>query len=674
MTTSELAEKIRAKFPGKYDQVDDRTLVDKWLVKYPAYRSQIEDTPIMDAVAGDAARAAVVPLTAPATLLAGQDPAQMPNAETVNAVSDEAKKVWETAGIPEQGLKGISSIGSDVVGAIRQGGMPPGEDWKTVIQRAADVTEGRQEPPKVAGFLAGMMDPRGIALGEALNPMVKWGATQAAEAVAPAATWLAKRVLHFSKRMVGNQYARGMADAAAEYATKPHPEIQQAIMDLTERGAPKAADVAEDVAAGGGETTVRPPGGILPAAKGLPVMTGTTTGEPYALFDYNDFSGSSYKIYGDPKLTGIETTGNQGIDYLRAKGIKVIGKTEKAAKLGHEPLDDLGGMGPPPAEPVIKGGDAEEGGALLKGDVKTGPKGAEFDANLPVGEESAPAGIEALGRPIIHMTADTGDMYNHVGTQLKVTGEAIESALKSLDSSGQKWEPGPALKQLESMYQRNASGDIIDLYHQGISPQADYNQAVSKVMEAIKAKATETPSSANNFNPPIRAISWEDANQLKGMIQQLANYAKPKFDPENMVYSHAGATIRDSIDRQGAKIMASQGQDIQAFEAVRGAYSKLKVVEESLNNKFASEESMKNVLPVLRTTGVVAALGTGHPKTAMAILADYLIREYGPQTGAQMLRAISENPAALGAGAGNVARKLSPAASAIGQAFNGENR
>ena len=100
-----------------------------------------------------------------------------------------------------------------------------------------------------------------------------------------------------------------------------------------------AADVPRETAA---------PEAAAQAPKELPVMPGKTSGPVHALFDYNDpITGkSSYKIYGDPALTGIETTGNVPFEALQAKGIPVVGMTEKAAKLGHTPLDNITGAAP----------------------------------------------------------------------------------------------------------------------------------------------------------------------------------------------------------------------------------------------------------------------------------------------------------------------------------------
>lgn len=44
MTKQELANKVRQKYPGAYDSVDDEKLVGAWLKKYPVYQSQITET------------------------------------------------------------------------------------------------------------------------------------------------------------------------------------------------------------------------------------------------------------------------------------------------------------------------------------------------------------------------------------------------------------------------------------------------------------------------------------------------------------------------------------------------------------------------------------------------------------------------------------------------------
>ncbi len=83
--------------------------------------------------------------------------------------------------------------------------------------------------------------------------------------------------------------------------------------------------------------------GVQDASSKLPVIAASKTGKPSALFDYNDpITGkSSYQIQGDPNLHGYQTTPNVPFETLQAKGIPVVGQTEKAASLGHTPLDQL---------------------------------------------------------------------------------------------------------------------------------------------------------------------------------------------------------------------------------------------------------------------------------------------------------------------------------------------
>jgi hypothetical protein len=104
------------------------------------------------------------------------------------------------------------------------------------------------------------------------------------------------------------------------------------------------------------ETTVPTMGAeysVKPKAPDLPIMSdaANATGEPYAVFQGNMDLGaegkySTYILRGDHPRTG----GNFNAGQLSEMGIKVKGKTQRAAEMGHEPLDlrpeTLGG---PPA-------------------------------------------------------------------------------------------------------------------------------------------------------------------------------------------------------------------------------------------------------------------------------------------------------------------------------------
>ena len=46
LTTQQFAAKIRAKFPGSYDDLSDADLSNKVLAKYPQYQTQVAITPM----------------------------------------------------------------------------------------------------------------------------------------------------------------------------------------------------------------------------------------------------------------------------------------------------------------------------------------------------------------------------------------------------------------------------------------------------------------------------------------------------------------------------------------------------------------------------------------------------------------------------------------------------
>ncbi len=710
--------------------------------------------PMMDQVAGQAVKAAVMPLTAPGAMMTGEAPQDMPDPAMVRPIAEAGKKSWETLGIPEQGLKGAASMSQDFFQAMRHGEMPEGENWKTSLQKGANVVQGTQAPPKVAGAIAGLLDWRGLALGEALNPVVKGLATTYAAKAGPAADWLAERVLQYSKRMVGNNFARGMADEATEFANVAHPEIQQAIMDV-EQVIPKARaaeKVAEQV--GGkdlpvSESTVKPPvkdplamAGPPPSGSvsrppatpqlnaPLPVQpTGAKTGDPHALFDYTDNFGPDgakrnvYQIFGDPEKLHRDTPWGDHLPADKLRDVPITGRTARSLKFdptatgtegvsytpGSIPVGPEGGLGAkaiipeknpylPPGERVIPPTRLPDGTELVPGTDFTlakpkepkGPlgltvqdRGVSADSpnkGIPgeapeqgldkfkqmgeaTGSLEAPEGIESLGRPTISMGAGTDDMYAHVTEQLKVVGEAEGKVLKGLTNTGKLYDLGPVATKIEGMKHTNAVGSEISPFD--YSAQGEYNAAVSKILKTLKATALDNEA---NIHP----LSWDKANMLKGVIQGMADYSKPATDPINLLYKSAAAAVKDDIDNQAAKALALSGQDIAPFQALRKAYSNLKVLESSLNNKFAVEKSAKSAIPVLRTAGAAALMASGKHMAGFSMLADYLIRKYGPQAGAQMMRSIAENAGGIGNAAGNAARVLPPAASAVSQGFQGD--
>lgn len=115
------------------------------------------------------------------------------------------------------------------------------------------------------------------------------------------------------------------------------------------------------------ETTVPTMGSqysVKPIAPELPIISdaANATGEPYAVFQGNtDFGGgnihSTYILRGDHPRTG----GNFSAEQLSEMGIKIKGKTQKAAELGHEPVG---------ATPEVFGGTPQTQGFQKLNDIR----------------------------------------------------------------------------------------------------------------------------------------------------------------------------------------------------------------------------------------------------------------------------------------------------------------
>lgn len=483
MLMKEFAGKIRAKYPGVYDSMDDKDLVDKVLIKHPQYGQQIQDPSYF------------MPPQAADWFPAGAEvPVEQRLAENTVKVGNAAGLAFGLPGI----VKGIAGLGMRAVGAI----------------------------------------------GEGLAP--------AAESAAP---WFGSRVLGFARSTLPADAIKAgdVVDSATDYAMKPHPEIQQAIMDI--KGMKGAAPAAEDAASAGTD--------MVPASE-------STVKVPQTALE----SGTKELPPGNPELQGSQE------------------------------------IGP-------KGGDNE--GPVLEGEVQP-EAGAETPAEEPEIEN-----MEHLNEPIITPTGSTKDMLVATDKHLKTVGGAIDDTLTKLNETGQQFDPAPVAKKLEQMYIKDASGKIIPAGAD--SEQAVNNAAVSHALATLKAEAQSADGT-------LTKLPWERANAIKGSLQQLAD--------QSPVYEQAGRAVKEAIDDQAQQAMASNGGNVQAFQALRNAYSNLKNVRRALNNNALGQMSAKNAVPVVRTLAAGGGIATGNPGVAAVAGADYVGRRFGSQMMAAGLRNMPE--------------------------------
>jgi hypothetical protein len=113
MLAKEFAAKVRAKYPGQYDQLDDKTLVDKVLIKHPQYLAQIQDSGYFP------------PVQAADWFPAGAEkPPEQKAAEMAVDIGNTAGAAYALPGM----VKGAVGLGLKGLGAVTEGLAPAAED------------------------------------------------------------------------------------------------------------------------------------------------------------------------------------------------------------------------------------------------------------------------------------------------------------------------------------------------------------------------------------------------------------------------------------------------------------------------------------------------------------------------------------------------------------------
>lgn len=184
-------------------------------------------------------------------------------------------------------------------------------------------------------------------------------------------------------------------------------------------------------------------------------------------------------------------------------------------------------------------------------------RAAEGDMAEPIVPQNA--NTEVFNKPIAQGMANSAEQrLGLINEQWKQTGDAIKNTLNGLDETGESYDPAPLLKKVEGMFERDAEGKIMTTGVQG-----ERNEAISEALDSMKDYAKGEP------------ITFADSNRIKGMLQDSASYASKRFDEANEAYKSVANLIKEDIDGQASKVLAAHGGDIQNFQALRGAYSKL---------------------------------------------------------------------------------------------------
>lgn len=172
------------------------------------------------------------------------------------------------------------------------------------------------------------------------------------------------------------------------------------------------------------------------------------------------------------------------------------------------------------------------------------------------------------------------DMQQVLKARNAMTGDAISNFLQGLEKTGTSVDAKKLLDPIESMYERTADGELASTGVQG-----EMNDALSDAVATLKNSIKDGK------------ISWTDANRVKSMLQDSANYAAKRFEQSNEAYKQAASLIKDGIDKQAADVLGSTGGDVQTFQTLRKAYGEGKFAEQAIAGPAAREITRGGIIP-----------------------------------------------------------------------------
>lgn len=224
-----------------------------------------------------------------------------------------------------------------------------------------------------------------------------------------------------------------------------------------------------------------------------------------------------------------------------------------------------------------------------------------------------------LDKGVISATANPEEMIQRASDLSDQSGQAIGDYLKSIETRGRFFKPDEAIKEIESLRPKFQGG----LYKK-------IQDKIDTAVETIKAHGDEP-------------ISFEEANKLKGMFQEAANFNSNK--DATMLDKVIAGKVRESIDK-ALENVSSTPKNQEAYKQFlenKKVYGAAQNAVDPLYNRLSSELGNKKIS---LTDWILAAptLATGNPLEAIALLGGKrVLQRFGPQTKAVALNSVAQS-------------------------------
>lgn len=192
---------------------------------------------------------------------------------------------------------------------------------------------------------------------------------------------------------------------------------------------------------------------------------------------------------------------------------------------------------------------------------------APANALPPAGGEGALPSAQEFQTPIRQgIMSGKEEMMNAAEAQRQQVGKSIENVLSKYDANGTFYDPTVYNNQIKSMLLRDANGEVMTTGAQG------------QINEAIK----EAAASMADFSKS-GPIKWSDAAKVKTLMQGNGRWGQAGLSRAQEAYNTAATLLKEDIDKQAMEMLQKQGGNVQDYQMLRDAYSKLSVISDSLN-------------------------------------------------------------------------------------------
>lgn len=350
-------------------------------------------------------------------------------------------------------------------------------------------------------------------------------------------------------------------------------------------------------------------GGMGPLAAAGMVGLGAAGGEAWKQLAERSKMGSQIMNEEPPKTSGDAALkiGKEGAIAAASEGIGQLGALG-ANKLGlGKTLENA----------------AENAGSRALGNTK------RF-LNTPAKQAAAKDTAKTmLDEGVIKGYRSAGGMAEKVAQMKEQSGQAIGDFL---EKQGIGFDPNAAIQQLESLRPPYRGGHY-DSQH----------KAIDLAIDTIKAHG----------NQPI---SWQQANEIKGILQSVPNYTPGPSAVDNVVNQtnkDVAGQFKDYLDQQLENVTGNT-KDYAQFIRNKEIYKASKNAEKSLFNRTSSESgnNMIGLTDVIAATGGLTGAGYAHSPslaayTAAAIAAKKGAERFGPQALSSGLRSASQITGAM---------------------------